>query len=70
MELEKLDIEEIRSFDKARMKEVKEEISRELVLKKMDIYAEKKQGLRAAQKLKRNFARILTVESERKRSVK
>jgi ribosomal protein L29 len=64
METHKLNAEEIRNWDAARRKEAADDIRRELVKMRMDIYTAKAQQSGKIRGLKKSLARLLTVAQE------
>ncbi len=71
MELEKLTKDDIWGFSAERLKEVQGDIRKELAMARMQIFnKEGKVPSAAKKKMKKNLARILTLESENKRKNK
>ena len=68
MELTKLSMEEIKSFDGPRMVEVEQDLRRDLSMLRMDIYTEKKNLVGKNRVLKRTLSRLLTIKNQRLRS--
>ena len=63
MDLIKLDIEQMRAYDKQRLLEVEEDLRKEINKLKMDIFAEKGKHSGKINSLKKNLSRILTVKN-------
>ena len=64
MELKKLTASQIRSLDIKRRAELADDLRREVLKLKMDIYAEKGKHSSAVRQLKKGLSRILTVSNE------
>ena len=64
MDLHKISIGDIRTFDKARLSDVRHQIQRELVKIRMDIYTARAQHAGKVRGLKKTLARLLTVTNE------
>lgn len=63
MELDKLTVSQIKSYDESRRLELKKDLRQELLKLKMDIYAEKGKHSSTLRKLRKNLARVLTVNN-------
>ncbi len=65
MELNKLEKEEMKSFNLEKLLEVESAIRKELANLRMEIYVEKGKNTGKARALKKNLARILTFRSQK-----
>ena len=63
MELDKLTVSQIKSYDEGRRLELTRDLRQELLKLKMDIYAEKGKHSSTLRKLRKNLARVLTVNN-------
>ena len=63
MDLIKLDIEQMRAYDKQRLLEVEEDLRKEINKLKMDIFAEKGKHSGKINSLKKTLSRILTAKN-------
>ena len=70
MDLQKLKIETLRSYDLVKLKSVTEEIRKELNSLNMDIFTERAKKSGSIRKLKKNLARSLTLVGEMNRNKK
>jgi ribosomal protein L29 len=68
MDLHKIPVSEMRSFDKARLSDIRHQIQRELVKIRMDIYTARAQHAGKVRGLKKTLARLLTVTTEAMRA--
>jgi len=66
MENQKITMAEIAGFQPAKLKEVENEIRRELANIRMDLYTAKSSHRGKIIKLKKNLARVLTVQSQKR----
>ncbi len=66
MELQKLKVETLKSYDLSRLKSVSEDIRKELSSLRMDIFTEKAKNSSGFRKLRKNLARTLTLINEKK----
>ena len=64
MELKNLKAAEIRSYEKPRLREIEQEVRRELADIRMDIYTAKSQHTGKIRGLKKTLARLLTVKQQ------
>jgi ribosomal protein L29 len=62
MELHKLDMETIKGYDSARLREAEAEVRKEMVNIRMDIYTARNQHTAKIRGLKKSLARLLTVQ--------
>ena len=63
MELDKLTASQIKGYDTSRRVELAKDLRQELLKLKMDIYAEKGKPSATLRKLRKNLARVLTVNN-------
>ncbi len=70
MELHKLDMETIKGYDSARLREAEAEVRKEMVNIRMDIYTARNQHTAKIRGLKKSLARLLTVSGQPAKSVK
>lgn len=70
MELHKLDMETIKSYDSARIREAEGEIRKELVNIRMDIYTARNQHTAKIRGLRKSLARLLTAKGRTVATVK
>lgn len=68
METSKLTMAEIAGFQPAKLKETENEIRRELATVRMDLYTAKSSHRGKIVKLKKNLARIMTVQTQKRQS--
>lgn len=68
MDLQKLDINEIREMEAPRMREVEHDIRKEISLARMDIVSNDPSRGHTIRKLRRSLARVKTVQTEKLRS--
>jgi ribosomal protein L29 len=65
MELHKLEVHEIRSWEKDRMAEAENDIRKQIANLRMDVYTSKAQQSSKTRGLKKSLARILTIRQEK-----
>ncbi len=63
MELDKLTVSQIKSYDKGRRFELTKDLRQELLKLRMDIYAEKGKHSSTLRKLRKSLARVLTINN-------
>lgn len=68
MDLKKMKMDTLRSYDLDRLDSVSKDLRKELASLKMDIFTEKSKKSGSLLKLKRNLARSLTLIGEKKRN--
>jgi ribosomal protein L29 len=70
MELHKLDMATIKSYDSARVREAETEIRKEMVNIRLDIYTARNQHTAKIRGLKKSLARLLTAKGQAEANVK
>ena len=70
MELHKLDMETIKGYDSARLREAEAEVRKEMVTIRMDIYTARNQHTAKIRGLKKSLARLMTVQGRPSSRVK
>jgi len=68
MDLQKLKVETLRSYDLVKLKSVGEEVRKELSSLRMDVFTEKAKNSASFRKLKKNLARTLTLINEKNKN--
>ncbi len=69
MDILKMNTDEIRKLDSAKMREVQDDIRKQLAQIRMDIYSAPTVNTGKVRKLKKSLARVLTIENEKKKTV-
>ena len=66
MELNKISLDEMRSFEQQRLQEVENTIRKEIMNLRMDVFTEKGKNSGAKKALRKQLARILTIQNQKK----
>ena len=66
MELNKISLDEMRSFEQQRLQEVESTIRKEIMNLRMDVFTEKGKNSGAKKALRKQLARILTIQNQKK----
>ena len=68
MELLNIDTDELRGYEDSKLKQAEENLRRELLTIRMDIYSNKAQQVGKVRGLKKSLARVKTVQTEKYRT--